>query len=274
MHQDMRGYLRIRNVLSTEEVAELNAAFDLMEDMDQVCDSDTVNPYGGGMDGHERGSLRGMLDWPDEVARPFRNLIADERLTPYLNTLFGPGWHLADQPFLSVQENGSGGQVPCTTLSCSVLLAQRFTELCLRASTVSRPADTPRGPTFTSATTVRGLALADAPPPPFFRADSQTCAARRDPHGDGRLQLPANRHPPGRRRICSTSRLSQSVSVLSRGGGGGSQAPISLAYLAPIANPASMPSNFYCPEPIALYDTDHEAVYPVEADAGDCIIFL
>ena len=35
-----------------------------------------------------------------------------------------------------------------------------------------------------------------------------------------------------------------------------------------------MPSNFYCPEPIALYDTDHEAVYPVEADAGDCIIFL
>ena len=113
MHaQDMRGYLRIRNVLSTEEVAELNAAFDLMEDMDQVCDSDTVNPYGGGMDGHERGSLRGMLDWPDAQARPFRDLIADERLTPYLNTLFGPGWHLADQPFLSVQENGSGGQVP------------------------------------------------------------------------------------------------------------------------------------------------------------------
>ena len=110
--QDMRGYLRIRNVLSAEEVAELNAAFDLMEDMDQVCDSDTVNPYGGGMDGHERGSLRGMLDWPDAQARPFRNLIADERLTPYLNTLFGPGWHLADQPFLSVQENGSGGQVP------------------------------------------------------------------------------------------------------------------------------------------------------------------
>ena len=47
MHQDMRGYLRIRNVLSAEEVAELNAAFDLMEDMDQVCDSDTVNPPGG-----------------------------------------------------------------------------------------------------------------------------------------------------------------------------------------------------------------------------------
>ena len=118
--QDMRGYLRIRNVLSAEEVVELNAAFDLMEDMDQVCDSDTVNPYGGGMDGHERGSLRGMLEYPDAQARPFRNLIADERLTPYLNTLFGPGWHLADQPFLSVQENGSGGQVPCTTLSCSV----------------------------------------------------------------------------------------------------------------------------------------------------------
>ena len=51
-----------------------------------------------------------MLGWPEPWAAAFRELIAHERLVPYLNTIFGLGWRMTDNPFLNVQDGGSGGQ--------------------------------------------------------------------------------------------------------------------------------------------------------------------
>ena len=82
---DTQGYLRIRHILTAQELEDLNAAFDANEDMDSICDRSQENAYGGGMSGHSRGSINHMLDsYPEESVAPFLRLIADGRLEPYL----------------------------------------------------------------------------------------------------------------------------------------------------------------------------------------------
>jgi hypothetical protein len=81
----LHARLRIRNVLTDQELEDLNSALDTNEDMDSVCDRTQDNAYGGGMSGHLRGSRNNMLaDYPEPWVTPFRHLIADDRLEPYL----------------------------------------------------------------------------------------------------------------------------------------------------------------------------------------------
>ena len=82
---DTQGYLRIRKVLTDQEIKDLNDVFDANEDMNSICDHSQDNQYGGGMSGHSRGSINHMLrEYSEESLAPFLRLIADRRLEPYL----------------------------------------------------------------------------------------------------------------------------------------------------------------------------------------------
>ena len=112
---DLRGILRIPAVLSPSEVAALNAAFEANVDMEALCRDKGPNAYPGGMTGKQNGTVPeddgpNMLDWPEPYGHLFQELIACPKLVPSLNTLFGPGYRMADKPFLKVSAQGTGGQ--------------------------------------------------------------------------------------------------------------------------------------------------------------------
>ena len=74
---DVRGYLVIEDVLSTEEVAELNRVMD-SQDLPPPQD-DTMSARFGG-----------FLEW-DKI---FCDLLDHERIMPYLKTMLGDGFRL------------------------------------------------------------------------------------------------------------------------------------------------------------------------------------
>lgn len=85
----------IRGLLAPEEVARLNGALD--------ANLDKRNPFGpatygpGAALGGSQAAFRqwnGLLSWPKPHCLPFRDLMCNPRLIPYLNTLLGRGWRL------------------------------------------------------------------------------------------------------------------------------------------------------------------------------------
>ena len=81
---DLRGYLRVENFLTPEEIQGLNEAVDANHDKY----TEDSKMYGLGMDGtYNRRSMMGMLTWEQPWCQPFRDLIAHRKLIPYLNAL-------------------------------------------------------------------------------------------------------------------------------------------------------------------------------------------
>lgn len=106
---DLQGFLVIPQVLTAEEVGALNAALDAHRD--QIRDD--VNSYTSSTlrGEHPRRLVSGMLTWEAPHCDPFRRLLADERLRPYLNTILGPGWRMDQEPFVFFAEKGTEGLV-------------------------------------------------------------------------------------------------------------------------------------------------------------------
>ena len=95
--------LVVRDMLSPEQVAVLNAAVDAHEHEVEWEDN---HQYGGGMrgldpDGKHLGGTKGScLEWEQPHCQPFRDLLAHPKLIPYMNTFFGRGWKLDHHPFM------------------------------------------------------------------------------------------------------------------------------------------------------------------------------
>eukprot|EP01049_Picozoa_sp_SAG25_P015688 SAG25_NODE_3286_length_1144_cov_87.281340_1_plen_209_part_01 len=96
---DLQGFIIIRGLLSDEEVAAINAAFDAHRHTlgefgppNQLSGDFTGKPLEG-----TQGCFRhwsGMLTWPQPHCQPFRHLLCHPRLIPALNSLLGRGWKL------------------------------------------------------------------------------------------------------------------------------------------------------------------------------------
>ena len=107
---DLQGFLVVRDFLTDEEVKALNEAFDANVDEEAEGFYAEGSGYGGGMDGtHRAATTTGMLTWDPPWCQPYRDLIAHPKLVPYLNTLFGQGWRMDEQPFIITARKGSCG---------------------------------------------------------------------------------------------------------------------------------------------------------------------
>lgn len=104
---DLQGFLVVRDFLSAEEVAALNAAVDANRDK-KGEDGNSV--AGGNLDGDfKRGMFSGMLNWEKPHCLPFRNLLAHPKAIPYLNTMMGRGWKMDHSPFILTSTVGAEG---------------------------------------------------------------------------------------------------------------------------------------------------------------------
>eukprot|EP01043_Picozoa_sp_COSAG02_P043426 COSAG02_NODE_3781_length_6236_cov_12.839661_6_plen_147_part_00 len=91
---DLRGFVVLRGVLSTEEVAAANAALDLH--------------------GHEFAGLEAaqdMLGWGAADSAPFAGMLAHPRVVPYLNEICGRGFRMDHAPTLIRMDAGDGGRL-------------------------------------------------------------------------------------------------------------------------------------------------------------------
>ena len=105
---DTHGYLRIEGALSVDELAAANAAIDAHADQIRIRGNDLANESNALVAEHGRGDLGGMLTWDPPHCDIFRHLIAHPRLTPYLETLCGPGFRFETISVITMDQ-GAGG---------------------------------------------------------------------------------------------------------------------------------------------------------------------
>ena len=88
---DLTGYLVLKDVLTAEEVAALNAGIDrhrdLMSEIDRPLSGDSKTMQGTS----RRKDLGGMLAWERPYCEPFRKLLIHPRIKPYLEEILGRG---------------------------------------------------------------------------------------------------------------------------------------------------------------------------------------
>lgn len=78
---DLQGYLVVPDFLSPAEVEALNSAFDANWHLRRL-----------GSDASKRvgyDQFYGFLEWEEPHCTPFRELLANQKVIPYLNTIFG-----------------------------------------------------------------------------------------------------------------------------------------------------------------------------------------
>jgi ectoine hydroxylase-related dioxygenase (phytanoyl-CoA dioxygenase family) len=85
---DLNGYLVIKNVLSEDEIAEMN------ETVDRLMEGDEATRRGRGR--------------PCMWGEPFMRLIDHPKVTPYIETLLGP-WFRLDHDYSIFMKQGAGG---------------------------------------------------------------------------------------------------------------------------------------------------------------------
>ena len=85
---DLQGLIRIRGVLSPEEVAAANAAIDLHREEFEL-EPGRSEPFQ---------HIEGLLGWPAGERDPFVHMLAHKRLIPYLNTICGQGFRMDHGP--------------------------------------------------------------------------------------------------------------------------------------------------------------------------------
>lgn len=107
---DLQGFLVVRNVLSAEEVKNLNNAIDANPNKSKE------HGLGGTLDGTPLAGPKtqyvhydGMLTWDQPWCQPFRELLAHQKLIPYLNTMMGRGWKLDHDIDVLTSKKGAQG---------------------------------------------------------------------------------------------------------------------------------------------------------------------
>ncbi len=104
---DLQGFIVVRNALAPQQVAALNEALDANRDKRK---DDTASSTSETLKGKQlRGLYEGMLTWEQPWCRPFREVLANPRIIPYLNTLLGRGWKMDHSPFIFTSAAGTEG---------------------------------------------------------------------------------------------------------------------------------------------------------------------
>jgi ectoine hydroxylase-related dioxygenase (phytanoyl-CoA dioxygenase family) len=106
---DVQGFLVVRNVLTPDEVARLNAAVDANRDRRGEDGNSGTGNSATLRTGTKRGIFTGMLTWERPWCNPFRELLAHPKAIPYLNTMLGRGWRMDHAPFLLCGGAGAEG---------------------------------------------------------------------------------------------------------------------------------------------------------------------
>lgn len=108
---DLQGFVVLRGVLSSEEVAAANAAIDAHswhERQRPVRNSKDDTKFAGDMR-NGRLDMAGMLGWEAPHRDIFRKMLAHPGLVPYLHELVGEGYRLDHSPLVIGQNKGSEG---------------------------------------------------------------------------------------------------------------------------------------------------------------------
>ena len=104
---DLQGFIVVRNALTPLQVRDLNRALEANADKrEQDTASDTSTALRGN---RYRGLYEGMLSWEKPWCLPFREVLANPKVIPYLNTLLGRGWKLDHEPFIFTSSAGTEG---------------------------------------------------------------------------------------------------------------------------------------------------------------------
>ena len=104
---DLQGFLKVENFLTAAEVKRLNDAFD--DNWDKAIPDPNSHADGAMAGDLPRDYFDGMLTWEQPWCQPFRELLADSRLIPYLDTMFGRGWKMDHSPFMLASTAGTEG---------------------------------------------------------------------------------------------------------------------------------------------------------------------
>ena len=120
---DLNGYIVIRSVLTSEEVAKANAIIDKHEhEMVERSDDALRNAKEGTKlygTGPGRKDLGGVLEWGAEESRIFQSILAHPRLVPLFHGILGKGYRMDHLPFVLAQDYGAEGfQLHGGTIDC------------------------------------------------------------------------------------------------------------------------------------------------------------
>ena len=105
---EVHGWLRIEGVLSADELAAANAAVDAHADRIQLRPNDLARSSSTLAGTQGRGDLGGMLTWEQPHCEPFRDMMVHPKLTPYLETLLGPGFRLEGMGTITMDRGAEG----------------------------------------------------------------------------------------------------------------------------------------------------------------------
>ena len=110
---DLNGYLVVKDVLTSDEIALCNQSVD--QHADQIRERVGELSLSGGSEPLKgvtgRGDLGGMLGWEKPWSQPFRELLAHPKIVPYLNEILGVGFRMDHNPGLITMRKGAEGHV-------------------------------------------------------------------------------------------------------------------------------------------------------------------
>ena len=110
---DLSGYIIVRNVLSAEDIALANEAID--RHADQIHERTGELSLSAGSKALEgvtgRGDLGGALSWPDPHGRPFRDMLVNPKIVPYLHEILGTGFRLDHNLGIITMRKGAEGHL-------------------------------------------------------------------------------------------------------------------------------------------------------------------
>jgi hypothetical protein len=106
---DLNGYLVLKDVLSADEVAQLNEGID--HHSDQISEIDRSLAGGSKvLEGtSRRKDLGGMLAWERPWCEPWRKLLVHPQVKPYIEGVLGEGYRLDHGPGLIAMDAGCEG---------------------------------------------------------------------------------------------------------------------------------------------------------------------
>jgi len=106
---DLNGYLVLREVLTAEEVKQLNDGIDQhirqLNEMDRSLSGSSKALAGTS----HRKDMGGMLSWEQPWCEPYRNLLVHPAIKPYLEEILGEGYRLDHGPGLIAMDSGCEG---------------------------------------------------------------------------------------------------------------------------------------------------------------------
>lgn len=104
---DLNGYILIDDVLTAEEILDLNRSIDanLHAVVDDQGDPIQFTRFKGAK---KRGYFDSMLTWEDPFCKPFRRLLSHPDIVPFLSQILGAGFRL-DHLYGLVMKKGAEG---------------------------------------------------------------------------------------------------------------------------------------------------------------------